>query len=118
MHVEKQQRFNFFRLLKTYCKIFNLLIRFFYSRKVIFLCNPSNLVRFTAEFLNTLLKVSLSIPCQSRFEKFINSDFGSNKGSSCGLENRFQGHKGHFQQPLSKEPDYYFEKTIEILLRR
>ena len=42
-------------------------------------CNPDNLVRFTAEFANTFLKVSSVISCQSFLVKDNNSGLGWNK---------------------------------------
>src|SRR6476620_5531869 len=53
--------------------------------------SPTNLVRFTAEFLNTVLKVSSVISSQSFLVIESNSGFGLNNGSLCAFENRFHG---------------------------
>lgn len=53
----------------------------FYSKKLIFRFNPSNLVLLIGEFLKTIRKVSSVISVQSFFEKESKSGLGLNKGS-------------------------------------
>ena len=64
---------------------------FSYFKKSIFLVSPANLVRFTAEFLKTALKVSSVISSQSFFVSESKSGCGLKSGSRCGLEKRFHG---------------------------
>ena len=62
-----------------------------YFKKLIFRLNPSNFVRFKAEFLKTILKVSSVISSQSLLDMVNKSRLELNKGSLCAFENLFQG---------------------------
>jgi hypothetical protein len=62
-----------------------------YLIKSILRFKPSNLVLLTAEFLNTVLKVSSVISSQSFLVIDNSSGFGLKSGSLWDFENLFQG---------------------------